>query len=72
MTTKQNPNVAMLDEDLDQLSGGLFAIIAIAVGRPAATCRLGGQEGEPVIERESSRTKGPAGLTGGEWVSSIK
>ena len=37
MTTKQNPNVSMLDEDLDQVSGGLIAIIAIAPGRPAAT-----------------------------------
>ena len=29
-------------------------------------------EGEPVIERESSRTKGSAALTGGEWVASVK
>ena len=54
MTTKQNPNVSMLDEDLDQVSGGIIAIIAIAAGRPAAARRLGGQEGEPVIQRQSS------------------
>jgi hypothetical protein len=54
MTTKQNPNVSMLDEDLDQVPGGLIAIIAIAAGRPVATRRLGGQEGEPVIQRQSS------------------
>ena len=54
MTTKQNPNVSMLDQDLDQVSGGIIAIIAIAAGRPAATRRLGGQEGEPVIQRQSS------------------
>jgi hypothetical protein len=30
MTTKQNPNVSMLDEDLDQVSGGLVVIVAVA------------------------------------------
>jgi hypothetical protein len=54
MTTKQNPNVSMLDEDLDQVSGGILWFIPVAAGRPAAARRLGGQEGEPVIHRQSS------------------
>ena len=54
MTTKQNPNVSMLDEDLDQVSGGILWFMPLAAVRPAATRRLGGQEGEPVIQRQSS------------------
>ena len=30
MTTKQNPNVSMLDEDLDQVSGGILWFMPLA------------------------------------------
>ena len=34
MTTKQNANVPMADEQLDEVFGGLIAIIAIVAYRP--------------------------------------